>query len=456
MLTRALPFSLLAFAILLSPLFAFAASSPPCPFIWSKNLKTASTGADVTKLQQFFDISPATGYYGVKTAAAVSAFQEKYTSDILTPNGLSKGTGFVGAATRAKLNALCATGSTQPVVVGAVTIVASSTPALTVTASTEQPAHTIAPANALYVPFTSVAFTAGPQDVTVSQITLERVGPGSDSAFYDVGFLDPDGVEFVWGYLNAQHKMVLKKPFTIPAGTTQTYTIVGDMNVDLSGNDGQMPVLQLDAVQASAPVSGTFPIRGTSQTVNASLVIGSATAILSGDDPRGAQTKYINDTGVHFSGIRITAGSKEDIKINSINWEQTGSASASDITNVTTTVNGVSYPATLDGRYYYSEFPKGVLIKKGDSVDILVKGDFTGTGSNRTVKFDLYYAADMDIKGQTYGFGITLVPSDNTATSGNDVFLTSDGSSAGTALTPFFSGSLTTISAGTISGVSKR
>ncbi len=44
--------------------------------------------------------------FGPSTIAAVSRFQEKYRSEILTPNGLARGTGYVGPATRKVLNRL--------------------------------------------------------------------------------------------------------------------------------------------------------------------------------------------------------------------------------------------------------------------------------------------------------------------------------------------------------------
>lgn len=52
--------------------------------------------------------------YREYTASAVSGFQEKYRSEILTPNNLQNGTGYVGPSTRAKLNQLYGCNSATP------------------------------------------------------------------------------------------------------------------------------------------------------------------------------------------------------------------------------------------------------------------------------------------------------------------------------------------------------
>jgi len=78
------------------------------------NLKIGDRGPEVKALQDALiklgsEAWKYKGYDGVfdeMTAAEVVAFQERYRDEILTPLGLSHGTGFVGPSTRAKLNQL--------------------------------------------------------------------------------------------------------------------------------------------------------------------------------------------------------------------------------------------------------------------------------------------------------------------------------------------------------------
>jgi peptidoglycan hydrolase-like protein with peptidoglycan-binding domain len=115
---------------------AFIAGSVDAAYVGvlTKNLKKGMSDAEVTILQQGLAQDAAvypeglvTGYFGSLTNAAVIRFQEKYASEVLAPVGLTSGTGFVGAYTRAKFNALYGVASPTPT--------PSATPSATPTAT---------------------------------------------------------------------------------------------------------------------------------------------------------------------------------------------------------------------------------------------------------------------------------------------------------------------------------
>jgi peptidoglycan hydrolase-like protein with peptidoglycan-binding domain len=92
-----------------------------CTAQFSRDLSIGASGADVLALQKLLNRSAdtqlavsgagspglETQYYGPITAGAVSKFQVKYRSEILTPSGIVNPTGYFGPASRAKANALC-------------------------------------------------------------------------------------------------------------------------------------------------------------------------------------------------------------------------------------------------------------------------------------------------------------------------------------------------------------
>lgn len=376
-------------------------------YTFNTNLTIGSKGTDVMNLQKVLNMSAdtrvastgagspgnETSTFGPATRAAVIKFQTK--------NGITPAAGYVGAITRAKLNSMNTgtVGTTPTTPVGG---------GLAVSAGS-QPSNALAPKGSARVPFTTFVLTAGSSDVTVNSVTVERSGQGEDAAFDGIVLLNSDGMQIgIAKNLNSNSQAIVGEPWVIPAGASRTYTIAGNMKSSLNSYAGQVVSLKLVSVNTSATVSGSLPITGASHTLNDNLTIGTSNPSRGALDPNATSNKEIGTTNHVFSSIKVDAGSAEDIKVWSIRWNQSGSASASDLANIKVYVDGTAYPTTVsaDGKYYTAVFPGGLAIAEGLNKEISIKGDIV-SGTNRTVAFDLYKKTDLYITGDTYGYGIT-------------------------------------------------
>ncbi|MBI2625975.1 MAG: SMP-30/gluconolactonase/LRE family protein [Candidatus Nealsonbacteria bacterium] len=168
---------------------------------FTQNLYSGAQSGEVKNLQQFLsqypDIYPegqVTGYFGPLTQNAVKRFQEKYADDILKPSGLTVATGYVGPATRAKLNELAQKAVPAVPAIPAIPAVPTETPAVpaipaapATPATPAKPATTTVPTIATTTPpiaATTTPDTAAPANVTnltataaESMITLSWVNP---------------------------------------------------------------------------------------------------------------------------------------------------------------------------------------------------------------------------------------------------------------------------------------
>lgn len=410
------------------------------------NHSTGDQGGEVMNIQKFLNAqgnlvattgagSPGneTSYFGSRTAAAVTAWQNANAAAVLAPVGLSAGTGYWGPSSRAHANTVgcTTTPGTNPTVPTGTGVSVSAA---------AQPANGLAPESAARVPFTKFTVTNNSGSAqTIDSVTVQRGGVASNLSFDGVLLLDQNGVQLGNAkVLNSNDQATIGSSVTLNPGESRTFTVAANMEAVLDARAGEVATFSVVAINTSATVSGSLPITGAAHTINATLAIGSVSGIRGSEDPNAASTEEVGTTNYTFTAIRLTAGSAENVRLHSIRFDMSGSASASDLANVRAIIDGVEYTPMVDGDVYTFTFGSGIVINEGLNKEIAVKGDIVG-GTNRTIAFDIEEFTDIHVTGETYGYGITVT----------------DGGAGFTTTEPVYDANVVTIEAGSFNSVSR-
>jgi len=307
---------------------------------FSRNLALGSSGADVKCLQALLNQDAATQiavtgagspgsettYFGNLTRAAVIKFQVKYAADCLTPLGLTQGTGFVGAMTRAKLNAMLAGTTTGGTTGGTTTPVSSPTASL----SSTTPGASTVPAEASKVALLSVNLQAASTALNITGLTFKRAGVGATTDWAAL-YLYVDGVRVTtYGRTISVDDNTVEFAalnISIPAGQTKVVTLRGDVAAIGGGaTAGNQSAFQL--ISSNVSFAG-LPITGYTMTISG---VGAGTAtIASGNtitNPAvGAQQATIGS-------FKVTATNNSETNLSQVVLTITGTMARANVTNI--------------------------------------------------------------------------------------------------------------------------
>jgi hypothetical protein len=279
---------------------------------------------------------------------------------------------------------------------------------VTISVAGDTPSGTYALGSAARVPFTKLVFTAGASDVTITSFKVARGGsPAVNGDFSAINVVDPAGnlLNDLGKTPNSDNLVTFTEDIKIPANTSKTYTLVGDMVANATLGNGNQPKLGLYSVETSASVNATLPLYGNAVMTNNNITLGTVT--LAEGLTVGTVTKQVGTDNVQVASVKVTVATN-DFQVERIVLNNSGTTASDDIKNFKLKYNNnVIANGTMTDKYLtfdLSACTSDCKILKGNDRTFDVYGDIVG-GSGRNINLDVQRTVHVlakDLKNSVY------------------------------------------------------
>ncbi|MDP1689428.1 MAG: peptidoglycan-binding domain-containing protein [bacterium] len=418
---------------------ASTVSTTNCGFTRNLTSSPASVGNDVKCLQQYLNASgntvSATGagspgnetsYFGGKTKTAVKAWQ--------AANGVSPTSGLFGPISRAKYNALLAVAPTPtPTPVPGATPTPVPGTVLSLAVASDNPMGATVPIGATAVNVLKFTVTG---NGTLNGLTFKKTAIGNRNDISNVYLYEGASRLTSGRTINSASNEVSFANLALAVSGTRTLWLAID--IATTATAGNEHAFQLSASDGTPSVSGTlmgyvFKIGGQSAGVATTTKVGSIT------NPK------VGQQGAQVSEFKISVSSAEDVELTSIAMTNGGSIAKSNLTNFVLKQNDVTIATALGfgaKDLVTLALSTPLKIEKGQEKTFKLYADVSGsTRTDDTIKLYFDSKTDINAKGLTYGFSISVgitdvdssgsTESHNLTVQGGDVTITFNGPVSG-------------------------
>lgn len=234
----------------------------------------------------------------------------------------------------------------------------------------------------------------------LDSVTLKLGGIGDRTDFNKVYLFNGETRIGSGHTINTDDEVTFNVNMTIDG--TETFTVRADMTL-ISGNNTAgdrnfFQIVNADAVDTTAAVDGTFPIKGNEMQVGSQDIV---TVDINAGGTNA--TEKIGQDDVQVGEFDVIASSTDDVWFASIRLQNKGTAPMSALSNMILRHNGVEVAVgEVDGEYVTFSLDEMLKIEAGDTETFKVYGDL-GIGDDAdTLQFILDELTDLVVYADDY------------------------------------------------------